>query len=60
MPATQPRDAISCYGAQDEAEFFAVVTECFFTLPTRLRGEHPELYGLLRDYFQQDPAARIR
>jgi Mlc titration factor MtfA (ptsG expression regulator) len=44
------------YGATNPAEFFAVVTECFFDVPLRLQEEHPDLYGLLRDYYRQDPA----
>ena len=44
------------YGATDPAEFFAVVTECFFDLPWELERRHAELYALLRDYFRQDPA----
>jgi Mlc titration factor MtfA (ptsG expression regulator) len=46
------------YGATSEAEFFAVATECFFDRPPDLRHEHQDLYALLRDYFNQDPAAR--
>ena len=46
------------YGATNAAEFFAVATECFFELPRRMQGEHPELYGVLRDFYRQDPAAR--
>jgi Mlc titration factor MtfA (ptsG expression regulator) len=46
------------YGATNEGEFFAVATECFFDRPAALRERHPSLYGVLRDYFQQDPAAR--
>jgi Mlc titration factor MtfA (ptsG expression regulator) len=46
------------YGATSEAEFFAVATECFFDRPLDLRHEHQDLYALLRDYFNQDPAAR--
>jgi MtfA peptidase len=46
------------YGATSEAEFFAVATECFFDRPLDLREEHRDLYTLLRDYFNQDPAAR--
>lgn len=45
------------YGATDPAEFFAVATECFFDAPRALRSEYPELYGLFRDYYRQDPAA---
>lgn len=46
------------YGAQDEAEFFAVATEAFFERPERLRRERPRLYELLRGYYRQDTAAR--
>jgi len=48
---------IDPYGAQSPAEFFAVVTEAFFTCPQGMRAFHPELYRLLRRYFRQDPAA---
>jgi MtfA peptidase len=46
------------YGTTNEAEFFAVATECFFDRPGALARQHPRLYALLRDYFRQDPAAR--
>jgi len=49
---------LDAYGAQDPAEFFAVATEVFFTRPAPLRDENPALYGVLRDYFRQDPARR--
>jgi hypothetical protein len=48
------------YGATDEAEFFAVATEVFFERPAPLRARHPALYGVLKDYYRQDPAGRIR
>ena len=47
------------YGTTNEAEFFAVVTECFFESPRELHEERPDLYALLRAYFKQDPAARL-
>jgi MtfA peptidase len=47
------------YGRQNETEFFAVVTECFFDQSVAMRDRHPELYKLLSDYFHQDPAARM-
>ena len=47
------------YAATSEAEFFAVVTETFFERPHALRSSHPELYDLMRDYYQQDPASRV-
>ena len=46
------------YGAEDEAEFFAVAAEAFFEIPRALRHHHPNLYGLLSEYFNQDPARR--
>ncbi len=45
------------YGATAVEEFFAVASETFFVSPKELRTEHPDLYGLLVRYFQQDPAA---
>ena len=45
------------YGATSIDEFFAVASETFFVSPKQLRAEHPDLYGLLARYFQQDPAA---
>ena len=50
---------LDTYGAESEAEFFAVTTECFFDCPVELRAEHPRLYEILVGYYRQDPAARI-
>lgn len=47
---------IDDYGAEDPAEFFAVVTECFFERPSQLKRERPELYEQFRLYYHQDPA----
>jgi MtfA peptidase len=44
------------YGATNPAEFFAVATECFFEKPRQLQERHPEVYGVLRGYYCQDPA----
>ena len=49
---------IDCYGTTSPAEFFAVVTECFFEQPQGLSRRHPELYRIFRDYYRQDPAHR--
>jgi Mlc titration factor MtfA (ptsG expression regulator) len=46
------------YGAENEAEFFAVATECFFLQPKQLRQKHGDLYELFRGYYNQDPAER--
>ncbi|WP_408097533.1 zinc-dependent peptidase [Peredibacter sp. HCB2-198] len=50
------RSDIDSYGATNEAEFFAVVTEYFFTRPQVLSKNHPEIYGLYKNYFQLDPS----
>lgn len=46
------------YGATNPAEFFAVATECFFEKSRQLQQRHAELYAVLREYYNQDPAAR--
>jgi Mlc titration factor MtfA (ptsG expression regulator) len=51
------RTLLDAYGTQSPAEFFAVATETFFEKPVKLRDEHPELYGQLREFYRQDPAA---
>ncbi len=51
---------IDKYGATSPAEFFAVVTECFFVNPLELESFHPELYEQLKIYFAQDPASFVR
>jgi len=42
---------INIYGATNEAEFFAVISEYFFERPEQLKEKHPELYGLLNEMF---------
>jgi len=49
---------IDPYGAEAPEEFFAVAVEAFFVNARALRAETPALYGLLADWFGQDPAAR--
>ncbi len=44
------------YGATNRVEFFAVATECFFEQPVALKRLHGELYGVIRDFYLQDPA----
>jgi Mlc titration factor MtfA (ptsG expression regulator) len=51
----EPVDLISDYGATNEAEFFAVVTEVFYEQADALAQRHPALFGLLRDYYRVDP-----
>lgn len=45
------RSDINPYGAANEAEFFAVVSEYFFERPKLLKEKHPELYALLSEIF---------
>jgi Mlc titration factor MtfA (ptsG expression regulator) len=47
---------IDQYGAINEAEFFAVVTEHFFEQPVELEQARPELYDVLKGFYRQDPA----
>jgi Mlc titration factor MtfA (ptsG expression regulator) len=47
------------YAAEHEAEFFAVASEAFFESPHALMKDFPELYGLFKDFYKQDPSRRI-
>ncbi len=44
---------IDIYGATNEAEFFAVVSEYFFERPKLLKDKHPDLYILLEKIFRK-------
>jgi MtfA peptidase len=44
---------LDAYGATNEAEFFAVATETFFTRPFELKLEQPALYAILADFYRQ-------
>ena len=46
------------YGAENEAEFFAVATEFFFDNPMEMQRKHRVLYDVLAGFYQQDTAAR--
>lgn len=55
--ADRERDTfLDAYGATDEAEFFAVVTEAFFDQPLELRHRHPKLYEVLHEFYRVEPA----
>jgi len=47
---------VRAYGATNEAEYFAVVSELFFTVPGLLREHHRRVYDVLADFYKQDPA----
>lgn len=46
---------VDCYGATNEAEFFAVLSEAFFQNPRRIATYDPDLFDSLRTYYRQDP-----
>ena len=50
------RTVLDPYGSESPAEFFAVVTECFFESPHDLQRRHGELYGQLQSFYRQDLA----
>lgn len=45
---------IDPYALTNQAEFFAVAAEYFFNQPERMAEDHPELFGLLEEVFNQD------
>ena len=47
------------YGATNPAEYFAVVSELFFTRPLDLRAHLPRVYDRLAEFYLQDPAERV-
>lgn len=47
---------IDHYALQDCAEFFAVTSEAFFTLPAAMKKEHAAWYDMLCLFYRQDPA----
>jgi len=48
---------IDPYAAEHPAEFFAVMSEAFFTESAVLARDWPELYAQLAMFYRQDPAA---
>jgi len=46
------------YAATDPAEFFAVMSELFFTMPRELRNDQRAVYDQLAAFYRQDPACR--
>jgi len=47
------------YAATDEAEFFAVSSEHFFTDPAPLAAALPQWFALLEQYYRQEPLRRL-
>lgn len=40
---------------EDAGEFFAIMSEAFFTCPVELRRRHADLYSQLEQFYRQDP-----
>ena len=50
---------IDPYASENPGEFFAVVSEAFFETPEWLEPAYPAVYGQLRQFYRQDPLARL-
>ncbi len=50
--------AIDAYAAEGPDEFFAVVSEYYFSAPDVLREQAPDVFAVLRDYYRVDITAR--
>ena len=44
------------YAAEHPSEFFAVISEAFFTDPVETRRRYPDVYDQLKLFYRQDPA----
>jgi Mlc titration factor MtfA (ptsG expression regulator) len=51
---------IDPYASESPGEFFAVVSEAFFETPALVRDQYPAVFEQLRQFYRQDPAARLR
>ncbi|WP_235930129.1 M90 family metallopeptidase [Craterilacuibacter sinensis] len=47
------------YAAEHPAEFFAVLSECFFETPHWIKADYPTLYAHLSAFYRQDTLARL-
>jgi Mlc titration factor MtfA (ptsG expression regulator) len=50
---------IDPYASESPGEFFAVVSEAFFDTPEWLHPAYPAVYGQLKQFYRQDPLARL-
>lgn len=51
--------SIRNYGATNQAEFLAVVSEFFFENPEKLRNEHPDLYNALDSFYNEKTTSKV-
>ena len=50
---------IDPYASESAGEFFAVASEAFFETPELLAPSYPAVYEQLREFYRQDPLARL-
>ncbi len=50
---------IDPYASESPGEFFAVMSEAFFELPDVVEDEYPAVYEQFRQFYRQDPVARL-
>jgi Mlc titration factor MtfA (ptsG expression regulator) len=50
---------IDPYAAESPGEFFAVLSEAYFEIPDVVSGLYPAVYDQLRQFYRQDPLARL-
>ena len=51
---------VNTYGASSPAEFFAVITEYFFTEPTIINRHYPDVFQQLALFYRQNPLDRCQ
>jgi Mlc titration factor MtfA (ptsG expression regulator) len=64
LPVRRAQDALDAlpidpYAAESAGEFFAVGSEAFFETPELLAPAYPAMYEQLRQFYRQDPLARL-
>jgi len=50
---------INPYATENPAEFFAVLSEYFFEMPSLLQHEYPAVYEQLAQFYRQQPLQRL-
>lgn len=55
-PHSRSASRIDPYAVEDPAEFFAVLSETFFTAPQLVYDNHQDVYKHLQHFYRQDPA----
>jgi Mlc titration factor MtfA (ptsG expression regulator) len=50
---------IDPYASEHPAEFFAVLSECFFETPAIFAEAYPALFTLFKRYYRQDPGCNL-